>query len=743
MARRRPSHVRRSPSRARRRSRELLIEGLEGRRLLAANVAVALDAGASSTPRVRLVDAETGAVQATVMAFESSFKGGVRVAMGRVTGNAAPDVVVGCGSGRVAEVKVFKPVTSGATTTLTQVLSFQPFGASYMGGIEVAVGNVDGDSTEEIVVSKSREGGDVKVFKVITSGATVTATPYATIFKPFGAAYNGGSSVATADVGEFVNGALVKSIGDTKVEIAVASGAGIPAQVQVYDISRPASPRLADTITPAFNTAFGRPFQGGVTVTSGRYSANGVADSVDDLVVLAGRGGSGSAQAIVYDGKVSAAANTVLRSFAPYASLARPNAAVFAAAVDVDGNGQIDRFLTTQGDPGGVAGISNVSVAGVRASTAITSLPGPLRIAAARTVFATQTINGTVATPSPTAGVAAGASREMKIRDIVVGTGATAITGQSLVVKFTGMRPDGTVFESSQTTFTLGSGSVPRGWQAGIAGMKAGGRRLLVIPPELAFGDAGRTGVPGNSKVVYDVELVSATSPATIGGTSTGSLTAGVGAMTASGTLTVTDPDAGQAVFVAPSVASLTGTYGDFSFNTATGVWSYALDTLRPATLLLRAPTVVTDSFTATSSDGTASKTVTVSITGFTLQTTTAATRVVSGSIPIGTVRNMQYADIVPGTGTATATVGKTLTVKYLGMKADGTVFNSWRSLGTVVLGTTGLIAGFDAGLTGMKAGGQRLVVIPPELAYGDAGASDGSLANETLIFKIEVETIT
>ena len=732
---------RRSSPRPLRRIADLVVEGLECRRLLAANVAVANEAGPSSTPTVRLVDAETGAERAAVTAFESTFRGGVRVAMGRVTGNAAPDVVVGSGSGRVAEVLVFKPVTSGSTTTLTQVMSFQPFGASYRGGVEVVVGDVDGDTVEDIIVSKSREGGDVKVFRMTNPGGTLTRTLYATIAKPFGATFNGGSSVGVADVGEFTNGALVKSVGDNKVEILVGSGAGIAAQVKVYDVSSPAAPRVADTITP-----FGPLFTGGVSVTSGRYAASGVADSIDDIVVSAGRGGA--SQTRVFDGKVGTAANTQLKSFSTFASLAKPNAAVHTAAVDVDGNGQVDRFLQTQGDPGGPAGISNVSVAGVRSATPVTSLVGPLRIAAARTVFQTQTINGTVATPSPTAGVAAGASRPMQIREIVTGSGATATVGQSLTVKYTGMLTDGTVFDASQITLTLGAGQVINGWEAGLAGMQVGGRRLLVIPPELAYGDAARTGIPAKSTLVFDVELVSATSPATVGGTATGALTAGVGAMTASGTLTVTDPDAGQGKFATPATAALNGTYGAFTFNPDTGAWGYTLDTNRPATLLLRAPTVVTDSLAVTSIDGSASRTIEVSITGFTLQTMNAivSTPSPTAGISAGASRPMQYADIVTGTG-ATATNGKSLSVRYTGLLTNGTVFDSGTlpnppSFPSLVLGAGSLISGFESGLVGMKVGGQRLLVIPPELAYGDT-ARTGIPAGSTLVFKVELLSAT
>jgi len=597
------------------RVRDLVVEVLEGRRLLAANVVVANEAGPSSTPLVRLVDAETGVEQSSVLAFESTFRGGVRVAMGRVTGNAAPDVVVGSGSGRVSEVRVYRPVTSGSTTTLTQVMSFQPFGPSYRGGVEVVVGDVDGDTVEDIVVSKSREGGDVKVFRMTNPGGTLTRTVYATISKPFGATYNGGSSVGVADVGEFTDGAFVKSVADNKVEILVGSGAGITAQVKVYDVSRPASPRVADTIVP-----FGPLFAGGVSVTSGRYAASGVADSIDDIAISAGRGGA--SQTRVFDGTVGTSANTVLKSFSTFATLGRPNAAVHTAAVDTDGNGQVDRFLQTQGDPGGPAGISNVSIAGVRSATPVTSLAGPLRIAAARTVFQSQTINGTVSTPSPTAGIAAGASRPMQIREIVTGTGATANVGNTLTVQYTGMLTNGSVFDTSRqpgrTPFqlTLGAGSVIAGWEAGLVGMQVGGRRLLVIPPELAYGDTARTGIPAGSTLVFDVELVgvSGNATASIGGTSTGSLTEDGTPDSVGGTLTVTDPDAGQSSFATPG--SLAGTYGTFTFVPATGVWGYALDNARSATQALTAGQTVTDSLLVTSVDGTASRTIVVTITG-------------------------------------------------------------------------------------------------------------------------------
>lgn len=98
--------------------------------------------------------------------------------------------------------------------------------------------------------------------------------------------------------------------------------------------------------------------------------------------------------------------------------------------------------------------------------------------------------------------------------DLLVGTGTTASAGRSLTTNYTGWlydptRPDskGTQFDSGTTTFTLGAGTVIRGWDTGLVGMRVGGRRRLTIPPELAYGAGGRGPIPGNATLVFDVEL--------------------------------------------------------------------------------------------------------------------------------------------------------------------------------------------------------------------------------------------
>jgi FKBP-type peptidyl-prolyl cis-trans isomerase len=103
---------------------------------------------------------------------------------------------------------------------------------------------------------------------------------------------------------------------------------------------------------------------------------------------------------------------------------------------------------------------------------------------------------------------------ELVVSDMVVGTGEEAVAGSAVSVHYTGALPDGTVFDSSiprgePFTFQLGAGQVIQGWDQGVAGMKVGGKRRLVIPPDLAYGDRGAGGViPPGATLLFDVELL-------------------------------------------------------------------------------------------------------------------------------------------------------------------------------------------------------------------------------------------
>jgi FKBP-type peptidyl-prolyl cis-trans isomerase len=104
----------------------------------------------------------------------------------------------------------------------------------------------------------------------------------------------------------------------------------------------------------------------------------------------------------------------------------------------------------------------------------------------------------------------------LKYVDEVVGTGASPSTGKMVSVHYTGTLTNGTKFDSSRDrgepyTFPIGVGQVVKGWDEGIMSMKVGGKRKLIIPPNLGYGPMGRPPqIPGNSTLLFDVELVDA-----------------------------------------------------------------------------------------------------------------------------------------------------------------------------------------------------------------------------------------
>ncbi len=117
--------------------------------------------------------------------------------------------------------------------------------------------------------------------------------------------------------------------------------------------------------------------------------------------------------------------------------------------------------------------------------------------------------------PKPTTSAAASASPPagLKVTDEVVGTGDEAVAGKTVTVNYVGTLDDGTKFDSSYDRnqpfdFVLGQGQVIKGWDQGVAGMKVGGKRKLVIPPDLGYGSQAQGKIPPNSTLTFEVELL-------------------------------------------------------------------------------------------------------------------------------------------------------------------------------------------------------------------------------------------
>jgi FKBP-type peptidyl-prolyl cis-trans isomerase len=103
----------------------------------------------------------------------------------------------------------------------------------------------------------------------------------------------------------------------------------------------------------------------------------------------------------------------------------------------------------------------------------------------------------------------------LQIEDLVIGTVATAASGDTVTVDYTGKLANGQVFDTSigraPFTFRLGSGGVIPGFDQGVTGMKVGGKRRITIPPNLGYGSTGvpQAGIPGNATLVFEVDLLS------------------------------------------------------------------------------------------------------------------------------------------------------------------------------------------------------------------------------------------
>lgn len=115
--------------------------------------------------------------------------------------------------------------------------------------------------------------------------------------------------------------------------------------------------------------------------------------------------------------------------------------------------------------------------------------------------------------PSPTAVASPAAAGKLESTDETVGTGAEAVAGKKVTVNYRGTLADGTEFDSSYKRnqpfdFTLGAGEVIKGWDEGVAGMKVGGKRKLVIPPDMAYGPNGQGSIPANATLTFEVELL-------------------------------------------------------------------------------------------------------------------------------------------------------------------------------------------------------------------------------------------
>ena len=273
---------------------------------------VAMVVGADSRslgPLVRGFDAK-GNMRFEFFAYDPSFTGGVRVAMGDVTGDGRADIIVGSGPGAPAHVKVFDG------KTLAVVASFFAFSSGFTGGVYVAAGDVNGDGRMDIITGadSGAPGGHVKVF----DGKTLAEIHSFLAFDGF----TGGVRVAAGDIN-----------GDGKADIIAGAGPGAGPHVKVFS-----GDNLA--VLASF-FAFSPGFSGGVYVAAG--DVNG--DKRADIVTGAGSGAPGG-HVKVFDGQTLAEIRSLLAFDTGFTGGVR------VAAGDVNGDGKAD--IIAGAGPGGL-----------------------------------------------------------------------------------------------------------------------------------------------------------------------------------------------------------------------------------------------------------------------------------------------------------------------------------------------------------------------------------------------------
>jgi uncharacterized repeat protein (TIGR01451 family) len=324
---------------------------------------IGTDDGCGIAPWVRVLDPVTGTILTQFLAYEPGFRGGVHVTSGDVTGDGIAEIVVGPGRNRIGQIRVFTP----QGVELPAYRTF-PFGTAYRGGVEVAVGDVDGDGDGDIIAGMSTGAGFVNVFKVTPLAIDPVANAAFRSFRAFPAPYANGTMVAAGDFGTYFNGVKTSSAPDGIAEVVTGTNAGIRAWTRIWDLSvTPKVVRGAFVIAPGF--------RGGVTLSTARWDG----DTVDDVIVGAGVGGNSIVE--VYSGATGAQ----LSRLTAFSSFVKTNARAFAAALDLTGDGTADNLYGVKGlnGGGGARGVRQY----VRSSGTVSQLTSspllapPLRIA--------------------------------------------------------------------------------------------------------------------------------------------------------------------------------------------------------------------------------------------------------------------------------------------------------------------------------------------------------------------------
>ena len=324
----------------------------------------------TATSLVKVINKKTGEVESQFFAYEPNFKGGVRLATGDMDGDGVDEIITAPGRGRAPEIRVFKQ--DGTELTKFRTMAYA---TNFSGGVEVAVGDVNGDGKNDIVTVPTFGATEVRVFFNNYNPGSPAADPIANVpnkqFAVFAKKFTGGADVILADVGTFSNGSTVNATTpDGKAEIVVGNGPGMRSTIFVYDVT--GSPTVVDTILP-----FDNKFKGGITLDAARVNA----DLIPDFIVSSGNGGKSAIE--IWSGLTNDVPDVRLSAFNAFTGTKTVNAPVHAVAMDTNGDGIADAIVAVQGTDGATGEIRSFSPNGVLKSK-LTGHKGSWNIASLR-----------------------------------------------------------------------------------------------------------------------------------------------------------------------------------------------------------------------------------------------------------------------------------------------------------------------------------------------------------------------